>query len=264
MNLACTTRVIRPALSLMIGLSLVLSAASVSAQNRSEQKDPLLSQEDIELIKVYEVDLEADPPPRVTIPKDELRNFLKEFQDSDRIPRGKTQQRKWLESDGHKQLALLFQLRARNYYKHVRVRSKIESLHDFGNVHRRYIIEYFQPTFGAGQVPDLFLFPRTRGLDGDRMEMTNFYILTQTSVDGKLIIDRNEPEDSLLVQWGLPRESAKFPAPEDLEGWKAKFKDTNDERFKELVSWIESLISANQGSTYGVEYKIPQHPKPRD
>ena len=264
MNLVCTSRVIRPALSLLIGLSMVLSAATASAQNRPEDKDLLLTQDDVELIKVYEVKLDADPPPRVVIPKDELRNFLKDFQDNERIPRGKTEQRKWLDSDGHKQLALLFQLRARDYYKHVRVRSRIESLQEFGNIHRRYIIEYFQPTFGAGQVPGLFLFTRTRGLDADRMEMTNFYILTQTTIDGKLIIDRNSPEDSLLVQWGLPRESAKFPAPEEIKGWAPKFKDTKDERFVEKVNWIKSLIAANQGSDYSIDYKMPKHKKPRD
>lgn len=264
MNLVCTSRVIRPAFSLLIVLSMVLSAAMASAQNRSEEKDLLLSEEDIELIKVYEVNLDADPPPRVVIPKTELRNFLKDFQDNDRVPRGKTDQRKWLESDGHKQLALLFQLRARDYYKHVRIRSRIESLQAFGNIHRRYIVEYFQPTFGSGQVPGLFLFPRTRGLDADRLEMTNFYILTQADIDGKRFIDRNSPEDSLLVQWGLPRESAKFPAPAGLKDWAPKFKDTDDERFEELVDWIKSLITANQGSDYGVEYKTPKHKKPRN
>lgn len=265
MNFAHLRRMIRPALSLLLGLSMVFAAATATAQSRpQDKKDPLLSQDDVELIKVYEVDLGADPEPRIVIPKSELRDFLKEFQEDDRIPRGKQSQEKWLRLDGHKQLALLFQLRARDYYKHVRVRSQIESLREFSNIHRRYILEYFQPTFGAGQVPGLFLFPRTRGLDADRMEMTNFYILTQTAIDGKLIIDRNEPEDSLLVQWALPRESAKFAAPNNLQGWQPKFKDTKDERYRDLVKWIDSLVAANQGSNYGISYKAPQPKQPRN
>jgi len=94
--------------------------------------------------------------------------------------------------------------------------------------------------------------------------MTNFYILTQTAIEGKPIIDRNVPEDSLLVQWGLPRESAKFAAPDDLKGWEPKFKSMDDERFIALVDWIKSLIAANQGSNYGIDYKTPQHEKPRN
>jgi hypothetical protein len=262
MNLAHPSRWIQPTLSLFAGLSLVLSAACASAQTRGEKEDPLLSPDDIELIKVFEVHLDTDPKPRVTIPRDELRNFLKDFQEDDRIPRGKREQEDWLRSDGYKQLELLFQLRARDYYKHVRVRSQIESLREFGNIHRRYILGFFQPVFGSGAVEGLYLFPR--GRDAERIEMTNFYILTQVSIDGKPIIDRNQPEDSLLVQWGLPRESAKFPAPEEIKGWENQFKSEDDERFKELVSWIESLIAANQDSNYGISYKMPQHKKNRN
>jgi len=262
MNLAHPSRLIQLTLSLMFGLSLVLISPSAPAQNRNEDKDPLLSQEEIDLIKVYEVRLDSDPPPRIAIPRDELRNFLKEYQENDLIPRGKREQERWLRADGHVHLELLFKLRARDYYKHVRVKSKIESLHQFGNIHRRYILGFFQPVFGAGAVEGLYLFPR--GRETERIEMTNFYILTQVSIDGKPIIDRNVPKDSLLVQWGLPRESAKFAAPEDLDRWQPQFKSEDDERFKELVNWIESLIAVNQGSDYGISYKMPQHEKPRN
>lgn len=262
MTFAQPSRLIQSTLTLALGLALVLATVSAQAQDRSDKEDPLLSQDDIELMKVYEVDLESDPPPRVIIPRDELRKFLKEYQEDDRIPRGKQAQDKWLRLDGHKQLDKLFTLKARDYYKHVRVRSQIESFRDWGNIHRRYILGYFQPTFGAGAIPELNLFPR--GRDADRIEMTNLYILTQVEIDGKPIIDRNIPEESLLVQWGLPRAAAKFPAPDDIEGWEPKFKDMKDERFVEKVDWIKSLISANQGSDYGIEYKMPQRKKPRN
>ena len=260
MTTASRSRLFRSALTLILGLSLMMASLSVGAQPR-EKKDPYLTDDDIELIKVYEVDLEAKDPPRITIPRDELRNFLKEFQEDDRIPRGKREQEKWLRLDGHKQLPLLFQLRARDYYKHVRVRSQIESLRAWGTIHRRYVLGYFQPTFGSGKIPSLFLFPQ--GRDSEKIEMTNFYILTQVTIDGKPLIDRNVPEESLLLQWGLPREEAKFPAPE-IEGWQPEFKDTKDKQFVEMANWVKSLISANQGSSLGIEYKIPQHPKPRN
>lgn len=254
------SRLIRPALTLMLGLAFVLAPVSADAQDRREKEDPLLPKEAIELIKVYEVDLESDPPPRVVIPRDELREFLKKFQGDDDELRGKSNQDAFLRASGHLQLGKFFQHKARDYYKHVRVRSKIESLREWSNIHRRYILGYFQPTFATGAVPELYLFPR--GRDTERIEMTNFYILTQVLIDGKPIIDRNVPEESLLVQWGLPREAAKFPAPEDIEGWEPKFKDEEDERFVEKVDWIKSLISANQGSAYGIQYKMPKHKKP--
>ena len=252
------SRLIRSATLIALAFTVVLSSAYASAQN-DEKLPPLLTDEDIELIKVYEVDLKSDPPPRIVIPRDELRNFLLENQEDNRIPRGKQEQEKWLREDGYKQLQWLFDFKARDYYKHVRVRSQIDSLRDWSNIHRRYIHGFFQPTFATGAVPELYLFPR--GREADKIEMTNFYILTQVSVEGKPIIDRNQPDESLLLQWGLPRESAKFPAP-DVDGWEPKFKGPDDERFIEHVNWIKSLVAANQDSTLGIEYKVPRHKKP--
>lgn len=257
---AKSSHLIRSSVMVLAGLCLLLGTMSATAQNRPDKKDDqLLSAEDLALIQVYEVDLQADPPPRVIIARDKLRDFLKEFQQDDRVPRGKQNQERWLRSDGHEQLELLFQLKARSYYEHVRIRSKVQSLSDWGNIHRRYVLGYFQPNFGDGDVKGLYLFPR--GRDADRIEMTNFYILTQVAIDGKPIIDRNIPEESLLVQWGLPRDSAKFPAPDDIKGWEPKFKSVDDERFVEHVDWIKSLIAANQGSNYGINYKMPKHKK---
>lgn len=262
MNYATPCRPIRSAMVKMLALVMLICTVSASAQQRDPKKQPLLTEEDIALIKVYEVDLESNPPPRVIIPRDKLRDFLKEFQSDDRIPRGKQAQERWLREDGYVQLDLLFAVKARDYYEHVRVRSQIDSLRTWSNIHRRYILGYFQPTFGSGAIEDLFIFPR--GRDSDRIEMTNFYILTQTQINGIPMIDRNVPEESLLVQWGLPRESAKFPAPDDIEGWQPRYKDTDDERFIEHVQWIDSLISANQGSDYDIEYTPPKHAKSRN
>ena len=88
--------------------------------------------------------------------------------------------------------------------------------------------------------------------------MTNFYLLTQTKVGGIPMIDRNNPEESLLLQWGLPREEAKFGAPEDIKNWRPYFKDPKDERYTKMLSWIKSLIRANQDSTYDLTYKLPK------
>lgn len=228
------------------------------ARQSQDDKPKLLTDDDIELLKVYEVDLNptSGKPPRITIPGSALKQFLKEYREDDRIPRGKDQ-KAFLKSDGHKQLALLFELRARNYYKHVRVRTPIESLREWDSLHSQYIQGYFQPHFGAGKVPGVYLIPK--GRDEKRIAMTNFYILTQTRLGGTPMIDRDTPEDSLLLQWGLPREDgiAKFAAP-DVEGWKPYFKDKEDARFKEMVQWIESLVRENQGSTYGIKYDRPE------
>ena len=86
--------------------------------------------------------------------------------------------------------------------------------------------------------------------------MTNFYILTQTKIDGRRMIDRDTPEDSLLLQWGLPKADAKFAAP-DSERWQPYFRGTDDDRYKDMLKWIELLIRANQDTTYDIKYELP-------
>lgn len=228
-------------------------------QDRDRRTPPLLTDEDINLIKVYEVKLDAKPTPRVTIPKNVLNDFLEEYQEEEGMPRGKTEQRKWLSSPGHEQLGLLFDMRARSYYKHVRITSRIDSLTEWGRQHR-YIDSYFRDHFGAGAVKGLYLFPKMQGRDKDRAEMTNFYILTQVQIDGKSMIDRFKPEESLLLQWGLPREDAKYAAP-NVKDWRPYFKDKDDPRFIAMVEMIELFFRDNQGSDYSIKYRIPGQPR---
>ncbi len=55
------------------------------------------------------------------------------------------------------------------------------------------------------------------------------------------MIDRASPEMSLLLQWGLARESARYPAPE-IDGWEPMFRSTDDSEFRRYVDWIDSLF----------------------
>lgn len=249
------------ALSLCLAAALLcLTTANATAQN---QEQNLLNDEQINMLHVYEVDLESDPPPKITIARDVMKKVFEEFQENSDIPRGKREQEDWLrETPGHKQLDLLFNLKATNYYKEVRIRSQIESLREWKTLHRRYVLDYFQGHFGDGDVEGLRLFGK--GRESNRIEMTNFYILTQIKIDGRPMIDRHSPAESLLLQWGLPRESAKYPAP-DVDRWQPYFKrGLEDERFKEMVDWVNKLFKGNQETDYSIEYKIPGRIQPEE
>ena len=139
------------------------------------------------------------------------------------------------------------------------MKSQIDALHSWRRIHKSYILGYFAKHFGSGQVPGLELVPA--GREETRIAMTNFYILTQTKINGVPLIDRNNPEESLLIQWGLPREEAKFAAPKNLQRWESYYKDPKDERFVNMVKWIESLVAVNQGSTYDLNYKFKKNDK---
>ena len=66
------------------------------------------------------------------------------------------------------------------------------------------------------------------------------------------MIDRNRPEDSLLVQFGLPFDLANTPHP-DVEGYRPVFRTKNDPKLRQVVHWIADSLSPLQ-SDYGVPF----------
>lgn len=226
-------------------------------EDDGEEGPRLLDDEQINHIKVYEVLLENEPDIRFS--NEDLEEFLEEYSADERVPRGREDRRAFMRAEGYQQLGLMFDLRARAYYGKGIMRGDPESMAVWHReVHRRYIIEYFRDHFGSGQVEALYLFPR--GREQDRVSYTNFYILTQVSVDGVPMIDRNNPDESLILQWGLEREDAKYPAPE-VPGWEPYFRGTDDERFVKMLNWVKTLV-ADQNSNYGLDYRVPNNRRP--
>jgi hypothetical protein len=66
------------------------------------------------------------------------------------------------------------------------------------------------------------------------------------------MIDRNRPEDSLLVQFGLPPDMASMPHP-DVEGWRPAFRTRNDPKLRTIVRWISDALRPLQDD-YGVPF----------
>lgn len=56
------------------------------------------------------------------------------------------------------------------------------------------------------------------------------------------MIDRNRPEDSLLIQFGLPANVSNMPHPE-VDGYKPLFRTVNEPRYKQFVRWIADDLS---------------------
>ncbi len=217
-----------------------------AAQRREDQ--PRLTAKQINLIKVFEIDLSTEP--RVTVPPETLNKLFERYADNSNTPRGREAQRAFRREPGWRQLELLFRLQARELYAEVQVPVDPQPLSDFRHrVNPRYVASYFEPHFGRGQVEGLTLL---NDRPNDTAEAyTNFYLLTRFSHDGFKMIDRATPRDSLLLQWGLPREAARKPAPE-VEGWQPRFRSTEDAEYQRLLAWVNSLYK--QEPDYGITY----------
>ncbi len=76
-------------------------------------------------------------------------------------------------------------------------------------------------------------------LRNERLDYTNFLILDTFELPGgRKMINRDDPESSLLVQYGLPLEMARYKHPTDIP---VIFTSRDAANFKWVVDWIGSL-----------------------
>ena len=92
--------------------------AQPDARQQKKDEPALLTDEDINLIKVYEIKFrdKGGKPPRVDIPRKVVEEMLEKYRTNNLVPRGKSAIAKFKRADGHQQLRLMFDLRAREFY----------------------------------------------------------------------------------------------------------------------------------------------------
>jgi hypothetical protein len=93
------------------------------------------------------------------------------------------------------------------------------------------------------------------GGDSTAAVYTNFYIIFKYSktVDGVryLAMDREVPDRSLLLQYGLPHADGKPPHPK-AKDWKPRFKSTQDQAYATIYDWMTKSLSVMQPE-YGIQ-----------
>jgi hypothetical protein len=103
--------------------------------------------------------------------------------------------------------------------------------------------------------------------ESDAATYTNFYILqkytktfqsTDSAVFGRgdlRVLDRQHPEQSLLLQYGLPGSQAEYPHP-DVPGYKPVFHGKADPRFQLIQNWIGKALQPVEPD-YGIDFPVP-------
>ncbi|MFW6133732.1 MAG: hypothetical protein ACOC8F_07525 [Planctomycetota bacterium] len=90
--------------------------------------------------------------------------------------------------------------------------------------------------------------------DRTRAHYTNFYILSTYEDDGWKAIDRDHPDLSLVLQYGLPAKYAERKHPEEIQ---PLFRDREDPKYGMVRDWIDAL-DGPPFRGYDVEYKLPK------
>lgn len=220
--------------------------------------EPLTEQE-ISMIRLWEMPANDEAirelAPRVTVPRDVIERFIEAYRDQPGFPdTSRETLGRIRNAEGYQQLLLMMRMRARDFYDDVLIRDDPPSMLEFRRtIHRAYVWNYLEPTFGDGAVEGLKL-DRFGNPLHESTVYTNFLALHEFEQGGSRMIDRNEPERSLMLQWGLPRDQARVPAP-DVPRWRPYFSSTEDPRYGRYLQWIRSLYPEPR---YGVSLRAAE------
>lgn len=208
---------------------------------------PLLTRDQINLLKVYEIDLEARP--RVVVRRDTITRLLEQNAGHPLVPVTREGRESWYRKDPLEILELMFRLQARNLYDQVQVLDQPRTFELFRDqVQRTWLLSRCATNecHGGQEAGRLVLFNRRP--NSEQTVYTNFLIISRFKLpDGRGLINADEPAKSPLLQLGLPREDSLYPHPPVIgdrgrDIWREVFRATEDRLFQEGVEWIRSLF----------------------
>jgi len=221
---------------------------------------PLLSPAQVDLMKVYEVDL-ADRP-RLVIARETIARLMDDHAGHPLVPVTREGRDAMFRRNPAELLDLMFRLQARDLYAQVQVLDMPTSVRAFReSVHATWLLNSCATNMCHGGNDAGRLVLAHRRPNHDQTVYTNLFILQKYRTrDGRPLLDWENPEKSLLLQLALPREDSLFPHPQSplggagRDGWKRVFRDTDDRLFEKSVQWIASVYKPRP------EYPFPYVP----
>jgi len=215
--------------------------------------DRLLTREDVNLIRVFEIDFRR--PPRVSIEPDTIRTLITRYAAHPAIPADSEGRTRMFRADPIDLVRLMFELKARDLYSEIEVESEPYALNLFRRrVHDAWLLGNCATSRCHGGLDGGGFFLHARNGRDDRVRFTNLLILLRSELGPQPLVDFERPRDSLIVQHALPRTEARFPHP-DVPGWKPVFTSANERLLADSLRWIESMYRPRPA--YPVEYEPP-------
>lgn len=225
------------------------------ADQRDLLPSQLLTPEDVNIIRVYEIDF--DRPPRVRVSPDVIRELIANYAHHPVIPANSAERTALFREDPLVLTRKIMEARARELYPKIEVLSEPYALNIFRQrVHNTWLINNCATSRCHGGVKSGRLFLHRRGYRDDRVRYTNLLILERTDLGGEWpLINYDQPTMSLIIQHGLPRTEARLPHP-DVPGWTPVFNRSNQRLLEDSLLWIRSMYQPRP--EYPIEYEPPQ------
>ena len=222
---------------------------------------PVLGERDINLIKVYEVDL--NDPPRMLIDRRTIERLLTEHAGDQAIPNTPEGREAMYRMPPAKILEAMFKVQARNLYDQVQVRDHPRAMRLFRDeVQTGWIVNNCATSrcHGGSEAGRLRLCNKRPGTDA--AVYTNFLILERYRMsDGRALINYDEPAKSPLLEMALPRDPSRtsHPVVPAAEGhgdlWRPFFRSASDAKFAKAEEWIKALYRPRPD--YPIQYTPP-------
>jgi hypothetical protein len=215
----------------------------------------IITSADVNIMRVYEIDF--DHPPKVVVPPDTIRALIESYGTNKLIPSSQTGRTAMFRADPLDIVRIMFELRARELYPQIEVKTEPYALNMFRQrVHDTWLVNNCASTRCHGGVMGAPFFIHARNYKDDRVRYTNLLILERLEIDPSWpLINFDKPEDSLILQYGLPREAARKPHPK-VPGWKPAFTDTSHKLWVGSIEWIRAMMIPRP--VYPVEYEPPK------
>ena len=220
--------------------------------------DQIISRDDVNIMRVFEVDF--DHPPKLTITPDTVRSLIEKYGSNKLIPASQTGHSAMFRAAADHPIEivrLMFELRARDLYPQVQVNSEPYALNLFRQrVHDTWLINNCATSscHGGPYAGPLFLY--RKNYKDERVRYTNLLILERLKLDPQWpLINYEKPEDSLIIQYALPRDVARKPHPL-VDGWKAALNSGSQKLKDEAIEWIKAMMQPRP--EYPVQFDPPK------
>jgi hypothetical protein len=235
---------------------------------------PLLSDRDLALLKVYEVDLAN--PGRILIPRPAIDALIARYGTNPAVPQTREGREALYKANPATILEVFFRAQARDLYPEIKVADLPASLRRFrDDVNRTWLVNSCATTACHGGEHAGRLRLTDDRPSSDQTSLTSMLILDRFRIkpamrpaksDGPVeipLIDYSKPAESPLLTFGLPPSDTNTPHPgagAALKGWRPAFQSRQDPKFLAAIKWIESMIQPRPD--YPIEYTAPQGSRP--
>lgn len=229
---------------------------SMSVPSEGKKISRILTHGEVNLIRAFES--YSNNPPPVMFSESVRQQLLDAFADDPRIKTGTELRHRVVNGSDRELFQIIRELRAEHFYSEIDEIQEPESLRRFRqDVHDDWLVNRCGTNACHGGIESGFFYLHQQPRNDDRARYANLLTLERLQVNPTWpLLNFNQPEQSLFIQYGLQRNLADNPHPE-VDGWKPVPELRRQDEYEAAIAWIQSMRQVPR-PTYPIEYRLPR------